>query len=278
MLNKRLNFMKYLLTILFFITVTSTIAQTNSFVKYFDSTWKPCTKEKASFYTQFEKQDTAYKCTSYYLPSNKLYGKSTFYDTLFKKRIGLAILYYENGKVMDSSYEHTDSTRNYMYKYYDNGNLKDSFAFGNGIGTSSHFYENGQLCAHASFNKELNTFVSKQGYDSLGNIIPNFIFQKAAAFKGGLQGWITFLEANLKSSIPVKKGAPIGRYTVVMRFTIDAEGNTSDISAENDPGYGTKEEALRVMKKSPKWEPAILYGKNVAYRHRQSITFQVSDN
>ena len=52
--------MNYFLTILFFVFAANAIAQNNLFVKYFDSTWQPCAKEKASFYTQFEKKDSVY--------------------------------------------------------------------------------------------------------------------------------------------------------------------------------------------------------------------------
>ncbi|MEY3507070.1 MAG: hypothetical protein RIR44_302, partial [Bacteroidota bacterium] len=37
------------------------------------------------------------------------------------------------------------------------------------------------------------------------------------------------------------------------------------------------EEAVRVIKKGPSWKPAVQNGRNVIYRHRQSITFMVSE-
>jgi len=46
----------------------------------------------------------------------------------------------------------------------------------------------------------------------------------------------------------------------------------------NDPGYGTAEEAVRVIKNSPSWIPAVQNNKNVNYRQKQNITFQVSKN
>ncbi len=270
--------MKYFLTILFFVAAVTATAQDNSFVKYFDSTWKPCAKEKASFYTQFEKQDTVYKCTSYYLPSNKLYGRSTFADTLFKKGVGLMVRYYENGRKKDSTFFFDDATKNYAFKYtyYKSGNLEDSvFGKNEETITSSHFYENGNLCAHAFFDRDQQLFRCTVAYDSLGNIIPNFIFQKLASFKDGEQGWTEYLQKNLQTNIPIKKKAPTGEYTVILNFEVSPSGNIVNVSAENDPGYGTKEEAIRVLKKSPKWEPAILYGKNVPFHLRQSIVFEV---
>jgi protein TonB len=40
-----------------------------------------------------------------------------------------------------------------------------------------------------------------------------------------------------------------GKYTVVVTFTVDKEGNVSDVQADNDPGFGTKDEAYTSYKK-----------------------------
>ena len=77
--------------------------------------------------------------------------------------------------------------------------------------------------------------------------------------------------------MPISNGAPAGRYTVVVSFTVDKTGAISDVVAENDPGYGTKAEAVRVIAKGPNWKPAVQNGSKVIYRHRQSITFLVAE-
>lgn len=103
------------------------------------------------------------------------------------------------------------------------------------------------------------------------------IVQVDAQFPGGLSAWSTFLERNLNAEIPVENAAPAGRYTVIVSFLVDKEGNISEVEALNNPGYGTAEEAVRVIKKSRQWTPAIQNGKNVVHRQQQSITFEVSE-
>ena len=105
----------------------------------------------------------------------------------------------------------------------------------------------------------------------------SFVVQIPAEFPGGIKGWSKYLERNLNSSLPVDNGAPSGRYTVVVSFTVNKAGVISDVVAENDPGYGTKNEAIRVIAKGPNWKPAVQNGRNVIYRHKQSITFLVAD-
>lgn len=100
--------------------------------------------------------------------------------------------------------------------------------------------------------------------------------QIEAKFPGGMDGWNKFLQRNLNSQIPADHGAPRGDYTVTVSFLVDEEGNISEVQALNNPGYGTAEEAVRVIKNGPKWIPAIQDGKNVKYRQKQNITFQVS--
>lgn len=101
--------------------------------------------------------------------------------------------------------------------------------------------------------------------------------QIEAKFQGGPAAWQKYLERNLNSNVPVDNGAPPTRYTVVVSFLVDKNGNISEVKAENDPGYGTAEEAVRVIKKGPAWTPAVQNGRNVIYRQRQSITFQVDE-
>jgi protein TonB len=101
--------------------------------------------------------------------------------------------------------------------------------------------------------------------------------QIEAKFPGGQGAWTKYLERNLNSNVPVDNGAPPGNYTVVVSFLVDKSGNISEVQALNDPGYGTAAEAVRVIKKGPAWTPAVQNGRNVIYRQKQSVTFQVSE-
>lgn len=99
--------------------------------------------------------------------------------------------------------------------------------------------------------------------------------QQPARFPGGEIAWNKYLDRNLDRTIVSKNGGPAGTYTVVVSFIVDKTGSISDITAETDPGYGTKEEALKLIKKGPKWVPAEKDGQKVIYRHKQSIEFVV---
>ena len=105
----------------------------------------------------------------------------------------------------------------------------------------------------------------------------NFTYLKEAEFPGGSAEWMFFLQQHLKPKVPVKKGAPKGTYITIIRFIVTKEGNISDIKAETKNGYGMEEEAIRVIKKSPKWIPCIFLDKIVNAYRRQPITFVIEE-
>ena len=102
--------------------------------------------------------------------------------------------------------------------------------------------------------------------------------QEAPKFPGGSDGWRQFLNEKTDFAKLVKKGAPSGKYEVQLSFIVDKDGDVRDVTALNDPGYGSKEDAMRVLLSSPKWEPATQNGKKVIYRNTISITYLVSAN
>jgi preprotein translocase subunit SecG len=97
-----------------------------------------------------------------------------------------------------------------------------------------------------------------------------------SAFAGGYPGWTAFLQKNLNSNVPVDKGAPEGKYTVMTQFVVDENGKISDLKTLTHLGYGMEEEVLRVMKLSPDWSPAVQDGHAVKSYSKQPITFVIS--
>ena len=100
-----------------------------------------------------------------------------------------------------------------------------------------------------------------------------------ASFDGGLQGWQTYLKENLKTperlqSILGKKGG--GKATVIAQFIIEKDGKIGDIVIDQSFEWSADMEVIRILKESPKWNPAIQSGRNVVYRHKQAFTFTVN--
>jgi len=90
--------------------------------------------------------------------------------------------------------------------------------------------------------------------------------------------WKKFLERNLNANIPDDNAAPAGNYPIDVQFVVDTNGIVSDIKPLTNLGYGMEQEAVRVLKKATKWEPAIQNGRKVKAYRRQRIIFQVLGN
>jgi hypothetical protein len=269
--------MKILVTILFMLFCFASQAQ-QKIVKYIDSSWNYTTKEYAKYYVEIQKQEPTYLCTAYYVSSHKFFSKAVFFDTLFQRGKGKLITYYESGKIKDSTLFSYQGKVIYNYGLNENGTLKDSTRqnFKGEITDYYLFHDNGKLYVHNIYNSE-GEVKKTEAFNENGKLIPNFIYLKQAEFPGGIDAWRKYLEHNLKANLPARKKAPVGKYSVIILFTVDKDGNVSNVIAENDPGYGTKEEAIRVIAKGPKWIPAIQYNKPVIFKQKQTITFLVSN-
>jgi TonB-dependent SusC/RagA subfamily outer membrane receptor len=95
-------------------------------------------------------------------------------------------------------------------------------------------------------------------------------------FPGGEEALAKYLEQNLNHKLPSERGGPEGKYTVVLSFLVEEDGTVSNVEARNDPGYGTAEEAIRVIKNGPNWIPSERDGKKGNYLKRMSLEFMVS--
>ena len=100
---------------------------------------------------------------------------------------------------------------------------------------------------------------------------------KEASFQESAADWQNYLSANIKSDIPIKNGACVGTYQVSIRFIVDKKGKIQGGYAETNFGFGMEAEGIRVIKKSPKWNPAIMMGKPVDAYRRQPLTFKVAN-
>lgn len=96
-----------------------------------------------------------------------------------------------------------------------------------------------------------------------------------ASYPGGANAWRDYLSRNLNLSFTKSKNIPAGNYTTIVQFIVDRDGTIRDLKALTKLGYGFEEEAIRVIKKSGKWIPAMQSNKLVAAYRKQPITFQI---
>jgi len=134
----------------------------------------------------------------------------------------------------------------------------------------------GETAKHPAVEDEAaknNTSALTIGLDpKLGNKIFTQV-ENEPTFPGGESEWRRFLAKNLDPSIPVDNGAPAGTYKVIVKFIVNKDGSISDVQAETKHGYGMDSAAVALIKKGPRWVPALQNGRNVTAYKKQPITF-----
>jgi len=91
-------------------------------------------------------------------------------------------------------------------------------------------------------------------------------------YPGGAPAWQRFLNRNLRFSQEAIDNEVEG--TVVVQFIVDKDGFVSDVEAISGP-MELRPEAVRVIKKSGKWTPAIQNGHHVKTLKNQPIVFRL---
>lgn len=94
-------------------------------------------------------------------------------------------------------------------------------------------------------------------------------------FTGGKDEWIKYLTSNIDGNIPLKDGWKAGKYTVIVEFIVDKEGNISEVKTTNYQGTKTSAHCINLIQKGPKWKPALQNGHLVKAYKKQPITFVV---
>jgi len=94
-------------------------------------------------------------------------------------------------------------------------------------------------------------------------------------YPGGQGAWLRYLQKNLQYPQDAIDNEIQG--TVTVQFIVDKEGAVSDVEAISGPNE-LRTEAIRVIKKSGKWEPAVQNGRKVKSYKKQPITFRLEAN
>lgn len=96
--------------------------------------------------------------------------------------------------------------------------------------------------------------------------------QIEAQYPGGMSAWQRYLNKTFKYPEAAVESQIAG--AVIVQFVVDKEGNVTDVEAISGPEKGgLREEAVRVIKKSGKWTPAIQNGRQVKSYKRQPVVF-----
>ena len=183
-----------------------------------------------------------------YNNANGLVARGYFSDTTFQTKLFCHYYFSDKGSKPEE------------IKCYKDGKLD---------GNSVRFYYNGDTMMRETYRE--NVLVDQKLSPTNDTSI---IFTKAEnkpEFPGGEDGWSTYLSQNLQYPKQALRNKIQG--TVVLQFRVDREGNISDIEVISKVDPLLDEEAIRLIKNSPPWTPAIQNGWRVKCFAKQPVTF-----
>lgn len=108
------------------------------------------------------------------------------------------------------------------------------------------------------------------------NTIYGFVsMETPPTYPGGMDKFYAYIGENLKYPEEAKKNEIQGK--VFMSFTVEKDGAINDVKVDRKLGYGTDEEAVRVLKSSKRWNPGLINGKPVRVKYNMPISFNLNN-
>ena len=111
--------------------------------------------------------------------------------------------------------------------------------------------------------------------ENKGDIYDFVSIEKQPEFPGGIAKFYKYVGGNIKYPKTAQDNNVQGK--VFLSFVVEKDGSLSDIQITRSLGSGTDEEAIRVLKESPKWNPGIKNGLAVRVKYHININFTLTD-
>lgn len=220
-----------------------------SFIKHFLIETKDSTKAEVNYF------DLKGNCTGHWTYSN--YKKGEYNGMVWQRYDSTLTLkfkcsYLDGLQVGDDSGWHKNQVLRYV-KSYTLGELNNV----------SYWYPSGAMKRKAKIDEEVP--VEDVCFDEKGKKIKCEPWNQRANFPGGEQDFIQFIQKKFKYPKAMLEAGESG--SVEIRFVVEKDGTLSNFKIIKSSNPLFEEEALRVLKLSPKWIPGYVDGEPVrSYR------------
>lgn len=157
--------------------------------------------------------------------------------------------------------------------YHDNGQLqaKGLMVEGQFHDTLLSYYEDGK--ARRIDQYEVGRLIKGQCFDKEGKETAYFPYQVLPEFLGGQEELFKYLGENIRYPKDARENGLEG--VVYVGFVIDKDGAVKDVTLRKDTYKLLAEEAIRVVKTMPNWNPGLRDGEKVRFSYTLPITFKL---
>lgn len=264
--------MKLFLSLILLFIIEPAISQ-DRFYAYTEDWSNTTDLKKATFFMEVVKEnDSSYVCRYYnmYGPMIKL---ETYTDEALTRPVGRFIWFNEKGTVDSTGFVY-EGKKDRHWRYYTNPDssspaVTESYDRGKFLFRIDHLNKRTTNSAGVVLPSEL------PGTDSVDSFVTT---QKAAEFPNGIQGWRKYLERNFETPGRFRQSVRGHvKATVIIAFTVDVNGNISDVFPLKSVEWSLDTAVERLFRKGPRWIPAEQNGKKVSYFQRQAVTVLVDE-
>jgi TonB family protein len=229
-------------------------------------------QKSAFFYRKLFPTNDLWIANDYYLNGN-LKMSGSFKDIKCAKKQGMFKNYFESGKIM-SEEQYIDNKKNGKWiQYYENGikdyesNYKDNIKSGIWI----WYFDNGQISAKEKYVNDKR--VKAKFWNKEGVKIDSSNAEYAPSFQGGgIDKFSSWVAENVKYPMSFANTGIKGE--VKIQFCINPSGEVEGVKIVRSIHSLIDEEAMKVVKSSPKWIPGKLHGKEFKYQYEIPIYFE----
>lgn len=100
--------------------------------------------------------------------------------------------------------------------------------------------------------------------------------EEAPVPPGGLSSFLRYIGTNYVYPKEAEEAKVKGR--LILTFVVEKDGSISEVKSVQDLGHGTGEEAVRVLKSSPKWTPGKKDGEAVRVQYTLPIVLNLDSD
>jgi protein TonB len=196
--------------------------------------------------------DTNKVVEKYYYKSGEISTIETHYSNYSKKeKNGSSKTWYKGGQLkIDANYVN-DKLNGRLQTYWDNGQLK-----------REDYYDNGKL-------------IEGKVYNTDGKPAVYYDYEIFPEYTGGINELVRYLSTNIKYPKKARRENVSGK--VILKFIVDTDGSIQNITVLNSVSKELDKEAIRVVKKMPKWKPGLFDGKTAKVYYTLPIKFKLTD-
>jgi hypothetical protein len=243
-----------LLLILSFIVSLQSFAQNDTSYIYLDSSEHICDKDTSKFVKLFYKQADLWYSEKYSTNTRFILEETTFSE--------------DSGNIKQII-EHKE--------FSDNGILYKRLIFVRGVMKSGfYYYPNGAISGTADFSST-GEIIKQSGFDENGGVTRQYYFAKEPELIGDAGTWRMHIYRKLRTKLFHQNKAPLGDYKLELSFYVDVDGTINDIEVDKNPGFGIKEEAIRLVRTAGKWNAGYINGQKSKLLKRLTLSFRLDE-